>query len=184
MKAVSLVVHAASLLGMSSAVAQVLVFGLPLGGKLTKQPPPCQDDATQTKVLCWVDKPHTSRHGKSGLVAIPDTSLPGWARHQLPQMSLNGDGDLASLRFSGKALEHRATDIVHSVSGRFGKPVNEFTQGDVRVSEWRSQGISIKLGCVRYEGCFIDFISEEAAREKAVQRAENQERERARPVSP
>lgn len=144
-----------------ASASELVVFGLPLGGKLSKPPSVCKSGRDSNKTLCWLVKPSASSTGVMiGIAVLPDANLPSWAAGHLPEMQVDKTGTLMAIRYGTNEGMWRAQDeIVQSISGRFGAP-HRLNSGDVTSSKWEKSGARIEFSCVD-KGCFLSLTSAE-----------------------
>lgn len=161
----------------------VHIFGLPLGGKFATPPKMCPSNSDAAKAPCWVEKPRVSSYGTSGVLHMPNpSSRPKWAEYITLDAYIGRNLTLLSLKTESN---HGRTEIIDSISARFGRPIRDnIRPNGISSAEWDRSDIRITMLCDRGGRCFIDFMSDELREANARETASRAAIDAARPRSP
>lgn len=158
----------ADLPGTAQPAEPVLVFGLPLGGRLPAMPRECPLLVDRSRELCWLDKAFYGRTGaRLGHVYLPHPEArPSWAAGAGFEAEIDVDGELKRLRArifgaSGKF------GIAKSITDSFGPPVEDRLSAPLGHAVWNRAGTHVDMTCSdAEEACLVEFLSPKALAER------------------
>jgi hypothetical protein len=147
----------------------VTVLGVPIGEKLTEQPPVCPSKKDTFKQMCWLGRP-TAAPGGARVVKLhlPADSRPAWAGNQPFTASITKEGAIEELKLPNVPARDRAM-VVRSVSKQFGTPRAAGEQGSTAWARWAAEGVHVGMAC-EDERCLVTIrtdVAEAAARRQA-----------------
>lgn len=143
---VALLISAFALSVSAVAETAIPIFGVPLGGHLSKSISVCKtSNIGDGKTQCFVDKLASFKDGtRSGTLQASETSLPVWAAYSSIKVSLAKNGSVASLAIS----QDRANlaDVIDSISARFGQPTHSVgLNTKIPIIEWDRPDVFISV---------------------------------------
>lgn len=176
---------AAKAQGQKSTVDAVVIFGIPLGGRLGKPIRTCPDTSKKRTELCWVDKPFISSDGsRSGMASLPNANLPAWAEFAMSDLTTERDGTLSNIKFDIKHIDDQGT-ILASISTRFGKPTFSNLESNIlKTATWDRKEIFIDYQCAANKFCQVSFRSPAYEQKNREFRARLKREVEARPATP
>jgi hypothetical protein len=145
-KIIKMFVGASFLVSVGGASADVLVFSLPLGGKLEKKMKTCSmSQIADGKTLCVLPEPFKSKMGIEYSLNLPQELRPKWAEFALFSFFVNKNNVVSKVSFELSA--DSINIICDSIKLRFGEPnvVKGNRESRIEYASWDKEDIFIHV---------------------------------------
>lgn len=169
----------------ATAAEPAQVFGLPLGGKMPQTIKRCTAPLeVSVPSTCWSYMPERQKDGGfSGLLRMPESTLPKWAEFAGFELRLNSARELESILVT---LPHdNWRSIVSSIGSRFGdySEITELASPPAVKVAWTRASAFIEVFC-HSERCKVTFTTVEKHEQRQRAAEDRRKADAARPVAP